>query len=371
MAKRIGRNDLCWCGSGKKFKKCHLDRNLQPLAKPWEVNTRHVAALSKPMCLHPEAPVTCNGEIIRAHTIQRNGGLSRIARDGHVYQTRKTDLFRLAKQGGRIVPTLQGIGAASTFTGFCGHHDDRVFAPLEKKAFSFEAEQCYLLAYRALCMALYAKIGHAASNELLKELDRGKSLQVQKAIQDHAKWMGTGIDLGLKDLQRSKMRYDKVLLSRDYSDVRYYAIELDRTPDILCSGFFSPERDFKNAELQNLADMNALMDQCGFSIIPTIAGGTAVFCWLQSPVVETFVQSLDSLDVAAKPHAVVRFAITVFENICLRPGWWEGLDMQGKEWVSKRLMMGVSEEHNTQDYSEDGFKIVNWAVTNTRCNYAM
>ncbi|HFT8046801.1 TPA: SEC-C metal-binding domain-containing protein [Klebsiella pneumoniae] len=25
MAK-IGRNDSCWCGSGKKYKKCHLGR---------------------------------------------------------------------------------------------------------------------------------------------------------------------------------------------------------------------------------------------------------------------------------------------------------------------------------------------------------
>lgn len=22
--KKIGRNDLCWCGSGKKYKQCHL-----------------------------------------------------------------------------------------------------------------------------------------------------------------------------------------------------------------------------------------------------------------------------------------------------------------------------------------------------------
>jgi hypothetical protein len=22
---RLGRNDLCWCGSGKKYKKCHLE----------------------------------------------------------------------------------------------------------------------------------------------------------------------------------------------------------------------------------------------------------------------------------------------------------------------------------------------------------
>jgi hypothetical protein len=25
-----GRNDPCWCGSGKKYKKCHLDADRQP-----------------------------------------------------------------------------------------------------------------------------------------------------------------------------------------------------------------------------------------------------------------------------------------------------------------------------------------------------
>jgi len=24
-----GRNDLCWCGSGRKYKHCHLDRDAQ------------------------------------------------------------------------------------------------------------------------------------------------------------------------------------------------------------------------------------------------------------------------------------------------------------------------------------------------------
>ena len=23
----LGRNDVCWCGSGKKYKKCHLDQD--------------------------------------------------------------------------------------------------------------------------------------------------------------------------------------------------------------------------------------------------------------------------------------------------------------------------------------------------------
>ncbi|OBK14524.1 zinc-binding protein [Mycobacterium asiaticum] len=28
----VGRNDACWCGSGRKYKKCHLDRETLPLA---------------------------------------------------------------------------------------------------------------------------------------------------------------------------------------------------------------------------------------------------------------------------------------------------------------------------------------------------
>ena len=25
---KLGRNDLCWCGSGKKYKKCHLNSDM-------------------------------------------------------------------------------------------------------------------------------------------------------------------------------------------------------------------------------------------------------------------------------------------------------------------------------------------------------
>lgn len=24
---RLGRNDICWCGSGKKYKRCHLEKD--------------------------------------------------------------------------------------------------------------------------------------------------------------------------------------------------------------------------------------------------------------------------------------------------------------------------------------------------------
>ena len=33
MAKKIGRNDPCWCGSGKKYKVCHeeFDRKIETI----------------------------------------------------------------------------------------------------------------------------------------------------------------------------------------------------------------------------------------------------------------------------------------------------------------------------------------------------
>ena len=33
QGKDIGRNDLCWCGSGKKYKRCHLAADDEKRAK--------------------------------------------------------------------------------------------------------------------------------------------------------------------------------------------------------------------------------------------------------------------------------------------------------------------------------------------------
>lgn len=49
-----GRNDECWCGSGKKYKKCHwqTDERLQELYdKGYEVPTRDI--LKAPLTSRP------------------------------------------------------------------------------------------------------------------------------------------------------------------------------------------------------------------------------------------------------------------------------------------------------------------------------
>ena len=59
----IGRNDPCWCGSGKKFKKCHLNRADQPKIPISEVLSESKKAFSSKYCLHPDKSC-CSGNII-------------------------------------------------------------------------------------------------------------------------------------------------------------------------------------------------------------------------------------------------------------------------------------------------------------------
>ncbi|MEJ2696039.1 MAG: SEC-C metal-binding domain-containing protein [Candidatus Sulfobium sp.] len=35
---KVGRNEACWCGSGKKYKKCHLVEDEKKMAKKYASN---------------------------------------------------------------------------------------------------------------------------------------------------------------------------------------------------------------------------------------------------------------------------------------------------------------------------------------------
>ena len=156
MARRkLGRNERCWCGSGKKYKHCHLDREKQAPLNPWDSSREYRKAFKVQTCLAPETwRDDCSRQISRAHTVPKSGSLRRIARDGHVYAF-VPSFENLMKNDGVVVPELIGLNRASTFTGFCSRHDDAIFRPVEKRIFSCRQEQCFLLGYRAFCQCAH------------------------------------------------------------------------------------------------------------------------------------------------------------------------------------------------------------------------
>ena len=182
---KLGRNEKCWCGSGRKYKHCHLNRESQTPLPRSEVIKRFRRALSKKMCLAPDSwKNECVGQIVQAHTVSKSGSLRRIARKGHVYSL-KPILGSPNRSIGQslFTPRLQGINSASTFSGFCTRHDDLIFTPIEKRAFTGTPEQCFLLGYRAVAGELYAKRAALENLDLFQDLDRGRPVEEQVLLQ--------------------------------------------------------------------------------------------------------------------------------------------------------------------------------------------
>ncbi len=81
------RNLPCWCGSGKKFKKCHFGREGQTKEDPWaSVDANRKAFSQKKCCARDVGLGSCDGGVIKAHTVSRGPNLAKIAKDGHVVQ---------------------------------------------------------------------------------------------------------------------------------------------------------------------------------------------------------------------------------------------------------------------------------------------
>ncbi len=365
---KFGRNDPCWCGSGKKYKKCHLDRDkASPLTTQELIEAQR--KLQKKLCLHPDASQSaCEGHIVRAHTIQRNGGLSRISRDYHVYTTR-TDLGDMIRSNGDPDPKLEGVRTATTFTGFCEKHDRETFRPIEVAPFQACQQHAFLLGYRAVAKEFYAKQFHVDTIQYLREVDKGASLEKQflhqTILAEKEKWA----KIGLRDSQYYKSKYDKYLLAKDYSSTKYAVIHFNKTPEILCSGGQFPEFDFIGGELQNYSvfeDVDNILSHITFSSIPTDTGGAAVFTWFGEDLYcERLVKSLLDLEITKIPNAIFRYMLECYENVAMSPDWWENLDEKARRKAKSRIGELI---HNKAALVEDGIMYTGIEVVKIESN---
>ena len=139
---KIGRNDPCPCGSGKKYKKCCLGKaddvyysnplNLLDTYKKVRKESRIR------QCLHPKSD-ECSEKIIGAHSIQNNKIIKRLSSNGIVYMPCPKSDNPFAQM------TVYGRKEATVFTGFCGYHDKTVFQPIEDRMFDKSIQHIFLI----------------------------------------------------------------------------------------------------------------------------------------------------------------------------------------------------------------------------------
>jgi SEC-C motif len=320
--RKLGRNDRCWCGSGKKYKVCHLDREKQTPTRPWEGDAAIHASDKSSECLHVGTGVgnVCGEPAINSHTVPTKM-LKQIARNGHVY-CHSGSVQDLEKNQGRLSVKSIGVNHASALRVFCRTHDNDVFIPLEQGPFVGSHVQCFLLAYRSICHEFFRKRrAHRATTAAMKFLDRGKSLPQQVYIQSILAERMQGLDAGMQDILKQKQRFDSMQAGKDYSDIRGFIVTFENVPDVLCSSAIGPKCDFVGQPLQDLGNFSKKLELITFSLIATENGGAFVFAWHSDgdAACRPLATSLAKLDDHDVPHAIIRFIFEFCENHYLRP----------------------------------------------------
>lgn len=372
MSVKLGRNEKCWCGSGRKFKRCHLDREAQSPLTRQEFIKRIYRPPYNRHCLHPDAgPETCSDRLIKGHTIQRNGALSRIARKGHVFSIlRHGKLFDEGKFDLTSEPHKVGIRDASTFTGFCSRHDDELFAPIEKYPFTGTVTQIALLGYRALCYELFMKNWFLQALDLRRDQDKGQSPHFQQLNQEAIYHLDMGADSSIRELEELKALYEEVIFGSSPSHLDYYVVFLDKSPEVQCCGITIATHDFRGRRIYQIRRHAAPASWLAFSLIPAETSGAAVFSWpARHSKSEVIMKTLDELTDSALPHAIIRFAFEFFENTYFSPEWWEDLDERVQFLLKERQLRDVIGPWAEQEFPrpdwcllDDGIRAVQWSA---------
>ena len=358
---KMGRNEPCWCGSGKKWKNCHLNRAEARPKNYFEVRKDTRKIYEKGKCLHPSAPEGCVGGVIRSHTIQRSSALNAIAESGHVMWARE-GVERLHQNKGKLVPQKVGVRDASTFRGFCSKHDAEVFLPVEKVPFEFSRENAALLMFRAVSLELYQKRSAIESLERNLDADAGGSSFRQAFVQNVLRDMIFAMRLGLTDVEKLKERLDRSILASDFSDINMAVVEMDRVLPVLAAFAVQPDFDFAGRTIQDLANEN--LEQAAVTVTVLNGRTVCVISYYDDGLgaAKNFASSLVQAneDDMATILALGLFAMS--ENVLINPSFWGDLSEQSRGYVSNLIRIGTPDfdaptASNAMDVSRSPFRI--------------
>ncbi|WP_341501357.1 SEC-C domain-containing protein [Gallaecimonas sp. GXIMD4217] len=327
---KIGRNDPCWCNSGKKYKKCHYLRSDETAHPVGRMLSELRAKTMHKECLHPDAGKgLCSKKIIDAHSIQKSGPLKHIVDStNHVYT------FGINGSGDNELSKI-GWQKASTFKGFCGLHDKAMFSPIEDQEFIGSKFQCFLAGYRAYALEYFKKVSVHKGMPFMKEnLDRGMSVQEQFELQQRLETMNQGFTKGMDDFKTTLDLYVNHHNKHNYDEFESASIYFSGDLDIVVGGAFTPDFTVDGVRLQSVAPGVKFIENISVNTLTTSTGYVIVFSWpKQFTKCKQFIQSLVKIERQDLPSALVEIIFSYIENTYFSKDWVEGLDKDRRETI--------------------------------------
>lgn len=336
------RNAPCWCGSEKKFKKCHLGRDQQLKDNPWSAVDVTRKAFSKKKCYAYEVGLgPCDGGIIKAHTVSRSANLAKIVKDGHVlrYFVNTPDMN---KNGGKLSLRKIGTRDASVFHGFCSRHDRELFSCIENQAFTGRPDQCLAVAYRTLSRELYGKDAGAHLRETLRDFDKGLEPLQQFIFQKKLDDINTGNEASRRELKATYDALTAALMDVRLNSLSSVVFEFAAPLPFMFAGAWSPFTDFHGEVVQN-GYVDELLEQIFFSSFAGNSSAMICVSWrnIDNAPGHNIAKQLIALPDEQRASGCLQFVMKHVENVFFNPDWYQALNDKEKKQLHQLAADGL------------------------------
>ena len=273
MTKKIGRNDPCPCGSGKKYKVCCLEKREKEkyLAVVFESSKDLKRESREKQCVHPDHD-KCSEKIVKAHAIQNNRVLKKIAVNGEIITVdgQSHFIFQNAQMKGRKV--------ATTFTGFCGYHDKITFQDIEDREFEGTTKQIFLFTYRTMAWHYHKKMEQANAFVLMRK----KMEQAGYRFPENSpvSRQQEAFELGKKDNLDELKDFNVALMAENYTIVSSYIWEIPYEVSFAISMMHEIAYDIDGQKINDLERTELRPKKIYLNIFPVTGKSFCIWSWL-------------------------------------------------------------------------------------------
>lgn len=307
----------------------------------------------------------CDSKPINSHTISRVA-LKELAEKGHLITPIIIPTKNLIEIPQKFL--LKGIRYASTFPGFCSHHDHRLFKPIDSSKLTLNSENIRLLYMRALAHELFKKHQNFHFHEELFRKGLVSRNSYYQAFQN-------GTRIAIKILLNQLLE-----ISEKNSELSYIYFKFDKVLPFSFSGLYGFNLEVFEKEkgtVYHVDDASSRNFQNSLTaVIPSKTGSYFILASLKVNKTE-FPSALSRFSFASIDlvEFIFQFGIDKMENLFISPIWFSALPKSLQEALEVRfhktiLKYGHDKERpfenpfNNMDYKHARFtnsqKARNW-----------
>lgn len=274
----------------------------------------------------------CRNKAIRAHSIQNAGVLDLLCKNGHLFVPN----VGLEIDSGPFFKFEEiGRNKATTFTGLCDKHDNKLFEVIDKNDFSSSnILGLFLIAYRSVLRELHAKM--KAGVDIQSHYSRGVELgKFNPEVRDQPMMMATMALAEAYMFYLYKFQYDQIYLKNDFDKIEHKVEFIaDIQPSVAVSSVYSYIDNMRLSK--DTKDPKCIV----LNIFPQNNGLYVIFSFIKRHRnhLLPYINKFHKQEKYYKLYLLSKLILTHCENIVLSPNFYRTLSEARLEAIKKYFM---------------------------------